>query len=263
MRLTFEIHTSDILQKAKEKVKKQIENDTKLMAKALGDGAIKHAENLANQLPNSLGNIYKESLYIEQESENIITVGIREEALWIEEGRKGGFMSELLKDGKVSKDGSRYRVIPMEKKTSIKSANASSSSGTDLIDDLKGFFRSQGIRYSKDRALSMDENGSPRIGRIHSFSIKDLRDSRNKSAQSLSKNLQGVSVFQNKNSNTGKVERSIMTFRVISDKSKSKGKWNHPGRSPERIIDETFKWVQDTYQRDLLPALRKKYGSKQ
>jgi len=257
MKLTFDIKTSDILKEVKEKVKKQFESDMKLIAKSLGDGAVKHAQKLADQLPNSLGNKYKENIYIEQQSENFITVGIREEALWIEEGRKGGFMSELLKNGKTAKDGSKYRIIPIEKKNTAKKT---STSGDDLVGELKTFFRSKGIRYSKNKALATDSNGSPRIGKIHSFSIKDLNNS--KSGKSLSKNVQGVSVFQNKNAKTGKVERSIMTFRVISDKSRSKGTWVHPGRPPENIMIDTFQWVQDTYQRELIPALRKKYESK-
>ena len=88
------------------------------------------------------------------------------------------------------------------------------------------------------------------------------RDKNKKSVQSLSKNLQGVSVYQNKNPKTGKVERNIMTFRVISEKSKEEGKWNHPGRKGEKILDETFKWVEKAWQTQILPDLKRKYESK-
>ena len=53
-----------------------------------------------------------------------------------------------------------------------------------------------------------------------------------------------------------------MTFRVISEKSKEEGKWNHPGRKGEKILDETFKWVEKAWQTQILPDLKRKYESK-
>lgn len=260
MDLKLTIVSSDILKELTEKVKKSFHSDIQKAAKALAAGAYNKAEKLAEEkLSSSLANIYKSNLYIEPVSENITVIGIREEALWIEEGRKGGFMDELLKNAKTSKEGYKYKVIPMKQKTSMK--GISSNEGKELVSELKNFFRKQGIRYSKTRALAMDSNGSPRIGKIHSFNIKDMRDKKSKSAQALSKNLKGVTVSQNMNPKTGKVERNIMTFRVISEKSRSQGKWNHPGTAPARIMDETFEWVQQTWQNELLPALRNKYGS--
>jgi len=259
----LKISAEDVVKQIKEetdKVVANIQKDLQKSVKQLGKGALKEAEKLSSErLPTSLNNLYRDNLYMEQISDNIVEIGIREEALWIEEGRKGGFMDELLaKNAKVSKDGNKYKVIPMEKDTSAKKG---SNSGQELITELKSFFKKEGVPYSKTRALELDDNGSPRIGKINSYDIKSMRDKNKKSVQSLSENLQGVSVYQNKNPKTGKVERNIMTFRVISEKSKEEGKWNHPGRKGEKILDETFKWVEKAWQTQILPDLKRKYES--
>jgi hypothetical protein len=195
---------------------------------------------------------------MEQISDNITRIGIREEALWLEEGRSKGFMDELLKgpNVKTSKEGHKYRSIPFEHSTKV--TDSMSDDKKEEIENLKKFLRSEGVGHSKTRALALDEKGSPRIGRIHSFDIKNMRDGKKKSAQKLSPNLQGVSVYQSENPKTGRVERSIMTFRTISEKHKG-SKWEHPGRKGEKILDDTFKYVQGLWEKELLPELKKKY----
>ena len=81
-------------------------------------------------------------------------------------------------------------------------------------------------------------------------------------SESLSSNLQGVSVYQNMNEKTGKVERSVMTFRVITEDDRGTGKWEYPVKPGEKFLEEANKWVQDAWQRDILPELKKKYESK-
>jgi len=264
MSLKLKISAEDVVDSIREKtdaVADRIRKDLQQASKQLGKGAVQEAEKISSEkLSSSLDKIYRENIYMEQISDNVVEIGVREEALWIENGRKGGFMDELLTtNAKISKDGDRYKVIPMEKDMSPqKGAN----SGQEHITELKTFFKKQGMPYSKTRSLALDENGSPRIGKINSFDIKNMRDKNKKSVQSLSKNLQGISVYQNKNPKTGKVERNIMTFRVISEKSEELGKWNHPGRKGEKILKDTFEWVEKTWQSQVLPDLKRKYESK-
>lgn len=256
------IKSSEVIKEAEKKIKKQIEEDLKKSVKAIGSEAYKHAEKLSKEkLPKSLDNIYKENLYMQQISDNIVEIGIREEALWIEEGRKKGFMDELLKGSgvKTSKEGDKYRIIPFEHSMHTKS---SSSSKQDMVEELKSFFKSEGIRYHKTKGLELDEKGSPRIGRIQSFDIKDMRDKKKRSVKELSPNLQGVTIYQNENPETGKVERNVMTFRVISEKHKGTGKWEHPGRPGQKILDETYEHVKNMWEKEILPALKSKYGNK-
>lgn len=250
MNLKFDIKTSEVLKQAKEKVLERLKKDVEAAAQRLGKTAYKEAQKISrDKLPDGLNSIYQNSLYIEQVADNITVIGIREEALWIEEGRKSGFMDELLKNAKTSKEGNRYKVIPFKHETSNK---GSTGSGSELIAELKTFLKSKNQPYSKTRSLELDSKGSPRIGRIASYNIKDMAKQ--------SKNLQGLSVYQNKNPRTGKVERNIMTFRVISEKHKGEGKWNHPGRPAEKILDDTFEFIQKSWQQEILPALKQKYG---
>lgn len=260
MSFNVDLKSSDILKQVSEKIKKKIEQDLQQAVKTLGKGAVEQAEKLAHsKLGSGLNDIYKDNLYMEQISDNVVVVGIRPPASWIENGMKPGFMEHLLKgDGvKTAKDGNKYRVIPFTHKKSKNKGAA--PSGAELVTELKAFLRSKGVAHSKTRALALDDNGSPRIGKIHSFDIKDMKGK--KSAKKLSRNLQGVSVFQNKNEKTGKVERQIMTFRVISEKHRGT-KWMHPGKKAEKILEETHQWIQETWKNELLPALRKKYEGK-
>lgn len=260
MSYDVDIKSSDILKQASEKIKKKIEKDLQQIVKTLGKGAVNKAESLAHsKLSSGVSDIYKDNLYMEQVSDNIVVIGIRPPASWIENGLKPGFMEHLLKgkNVKTAKDGNKYKVIPFTHKTSKNKKAA--PSGTDLVSELKSFLRSKGVGYSKNRALAKDKNGSPRIGRIHSFDVKDMKSK--KSAKNLSRNLQGVSVFQNMNEKTGKVERQIMTFRVISEKHRGT-KWMHPGKKAEKILEETHQWIQETWKKELLPALKNKYEGK-
>lgn len=261
--LIFTVKMSDISKEVEEKIE-QLKKDVNGSLRLLAKSAKEHADKLAkDSLPPKLSSIYSNSLYIENIADNITVVGIREEAFWIENGRKEGFMEELLtrKSGsevKTSKEGHKYRVIPFEHSTS-EPKNALPEK-TDIANELRGFLKSKGVPYSKSRALALDDKGSPRIGKIHSFDIKSMREG--KKGKKLSENLQGVTVFQDMNPKTGKVERSFMTFRVISEKHRGTGKWEHPGRLGEDILQKTFKWLQDEWQQKFLPELKRKYESK-
>jgi len=264
MKLKFEIKTSEVVKEAGDKILKKIEKDVNKAGKDLGKGAYKQARKLASNLSKSLSGVYKENLYIEEVSENITIVGVREGADWIENGYAGGFMDHLLeqKSGspvKRSKDGHRYRVIPFKHSTSgVKSVE---QGGDVLVNDIKTFLRKKSVPYSKTRSLALDDKGSPRIGKIHSFNIKDMRIKTKKGVKDLSPNMQGLSVFQNLNKKTGKVERNIMTFRVISDKHKG-SKWNRESKKGEKILEQVHKWIEDKWKNELLPALKDKYESK-
>ena len=264
MSYDFNIKSSEVLKNATEKIKKRLEKDLQKVVKTLGKGGANHAKTLAkSRLSGNLSDMYASNVYMEQISDNMVVIGLNPEAAWIENGTKGGFMDYLLKGpkAKTAKDGSKYNIIPFKHETGKKTKGATSS-GSDLVSELKGFLRSKGVAHSRTRALALDSNGSPRIGKIHSFDIKDMRGKGKKSVNKLSRNLQGVSVFQNMNEKTGKVERNIMTFRVISSKHEGSGKWMRKGKKGERILAETHKWIQDTWQNELLPALKNKYESK-
>lgn len=254
MNLLVDVQIEGDLKQDIEKIKNNIGEDVKLAIKTLGSSTLKKAEELAEQhLSSKLASMYKTALKIEQVSEDMVVIELDQKAFWIEKGRKSGFMEDLLKNGKRAKDGSRYRVIPLEEsKGSIQAPPA----GENLVPQIKSFLQQKGVRTGKNN-LELDNKGSPRIGKIHSFDIKDLRDKKQ-----ISDNISRVSVFQGTNPKTGKVEKSITAFRVISDKHKDAGKWIHPGTPPANILEKAFKWSEQLWQNELFPAIKAKYEAK-
>jgi hypothetical protein len=237
------------------RIKNNIREDLHLAVKAMGSSTLKKAEELAQQhLSPKLASMYRTALKIEQLSEDVVIIELDQKALWIEKGRKAGFMEDLLKSGtKKAKDGSKYRVIPIgESKTSPQSPSV----GENLVPEIKSFLQKKGIRTGAGD-LELDSRGSPRLGKINTFNIKDLKDKKQ-----ISDNISRISVFQNKNPKTGKVEKSITAFRVISEKHKGTGKWVHPGTPPAEILEKAFKWSEQLWQTELFLAIKAKYEGK-
>jgi hypothetical protein len=264
MELKLNVKVEDLSKEITDKIKQSLEKDLNKIVTDLGKSAVQHLQKLSEQFPKELEKKYKDNIYIEQLADNIVEVGLREEIAWIDQGRKPGFMKDLLErksgsDVKTAKDGTKYRVIPFEHQTQ---GTPKSTQAADLVGQLKNFLKAEGVAYSKTRALKKDESGNPRVGRIESFDIKKMRESNKKSVKNLSPNLEGVSIYQNMNAKTGKVERNIMTFRVISEKHQGTGKWEHPGIEGKKTVDKTFDWVKEKWEREILPELKKKYESK-
>lgn len=263
MKLEVRLETEGNVSEQAQKIIENLKKDIVAATKALGQGAFQKAHEIADQkMSPELSGVYKQNLYINELSENITEIGIKEDAFWIEQGKKGGFMEELLnhKSGsppKTAKDGSKYRVIPFKHSATGK---GSSTASQTAINELKTFLKKEGIRYSKTRALALDANGSPRVGRIHSFDIKAMRDRKKKSVENLSRNLEGLSIYQNYNPETKRVERNIMTFRIISEKHRNSGKWQYPaGRPKKQVLKDVFAWVEQTWQSKIFTELKNKY----
>jgi len=251
--IIVDIQIEGNLQQDIDKVKNSITEDLRLAVKAMGSSTLKKAEDLAQQhLSPKLATMYKAALKIEQLSEDTVIIELDEKAVWIEKGRKAGFMEDLLKSGtKKAKDGSKYRIIPVG--MSKGSSSQAPSVGENLMPEIKTFLQKKGIRTGKNN-LELDSNGSPRVGKISTFNIKDLKDKKH-----FSDNISRISVFQNKNPKTGKVEKSITAFRVISEKHKGTGKWVHPGTPPANILEKAFKWSEQLWETELFPAMKMKY----
>lgn len=254
MSFVFEVQVIGDFTEFSKKIEKDIMQDVNTSIKALAASAFEKTQELADKkLSKNIASIYKKNLTIQQPSENVSIISLNEEAQWIEEGRKAGFMEDLLKKGfKTSKNGTRYRVIPLNDK---KNTETQALTTENLLNELKSFLDKRSIRTGATENLALDKNGSPRIGRIHTFDLKKIRDKK-----AFSDNIDRISVSQDKNPSTGKVERNIKVFRVISEKHKSEGKWNHPGTKPARIMEETYGWVETVWKNEILPKIKQKYG---
>ena len=236
-------------------LKEEVKND---MTKGVENLAtMTHAKTLelAGTELTSLQKMYKDNVEFANPAPNFWVVTLKEPAMWIEEGSKAGFMEELL-NGKSSRTGKngKYAIIPFQHN---KNPTEQSAKAYDLAKTIQYELKKKGVNWKK---LEVDANGSPRLGKLHTFQF----DNDTATAQKAShKNplTKGVSVYQTKMKD-GTVRKDIMTFRVISEKSRNEGAWIHPGRPGNKILDKAFEWAMGTWERDILPAIFEKYNGK-
>lgn len=248
--LKFEIDVNAIAQEFGQ-LKKELSGDLK---QAIGGlASMTHAKTL--ELANDIGSLsktYKDNISFKQLESNIWVVELDEKALWIEEGRKGGFMEELLngKSSKTNSKGERYAVIPFEHS---KNPTEQSSKAQELSNAIKSELKERGINYRKPEYNS---DGSPKLGLIKRFNVNSakLKD------EHKDQPLKGVAIYQRLDKNTGKVRRDVMTFRVITEKHKEEGKWVHPGMSGKNLMDKAFEWALREWDNKILPEVLAKYG---
>jgi hypothetical protein len=262
--LKFTVNLPDLKKDFEEKIKKNLQKDLNQAVQQLGKGAYAYIKEKTQDLNKEEKEKYLNNLFLETVEDNIVVITLKEAASYIENGTKAGFMDYLLErksgsDVKVSKkDNKKYRVIPFEHSVN-KSAGeniASSETGEGVIRDVKTFLKKQGVSYSRTRNLEKNSDGSVRVGKISSFNI-DTMGARKK--HNIDKNIQNINVYQEMNPRTKQVERKIMTFRVISEKHKGTGKWEHPGRDGKKFFDDTIKWIEKSWNTEIFPEIQKKY----
>jgi len=243
------------LSKHLDGVKKDVQEDLTKGVENLASMTHAKTLELATEELTILSKIYKDNVEFSNPAPNFWVVTLKEPAMWIEEGRKSGFMEELL-NGKSARQGKngKYAIIPFKHN---KNPTEQSPKAYDLAKEIQYELKKKGVAWKK---IEKNEDGSPRIGRLHSFQFNNPRAIAQKD---IHKNplTKGVSVYQTKQKD-GSVRRDIMTFRVISEKHKNEGLWVHPGRQGNKILDKAFDWAMQTWEKDILPAIFEKYNGK-
>jgi len=229
---------------------------------------------LAGEELTSLQKLYKDNVEFSNPAPGFWIVTLKEPALWIEEGRKSGFMEELLngKSAKTGKNG-KYAVIPFQHS---KNPTEQSAKANDLTEEIKYALKKKGVNWKK---IERDENDSPRVGLIHQFDLETARPLAQKAHHKNSLTA-GVAIYQNVydqqgnriqdaqkahkalQEKKGTVKREVMTFRVITEKHKNEGLWIHPGRPGNHLMDKAFDWAVKAWEKDILPAIFEKYSKK-
>lgn len=246
------------------------EIDTEAIAKEFGD--LKHeveaalqraveitavqakgiAMELANQKLKSRRKTYLDALSLEQVSPTFFVLSLDESAMWVEDGvSPHDQRTTLLKQNyKTSKDGHKYKSIPFEH---TKLPQLQTAQAQQITSWVKQELKSRKIPFKK---IELDSSGSPRLGKIHSFSVPG---SPKPSANAKTGALMGVNIYQRRNEK-GKVVRDIMTFRTIS--SKPGDNWQHPGLDPVHIFEETFAKISEIYDNQILPEILKSFDGR-
>lgn len=247
--LQFHVNTEEIAAQFGE-MKNQVE-------KALHDGvqgvaASTHAKvaEMAQSELKSTREKYLEALSFQELAPGVWIVNLNESALWIEEGQEPHEMIDdlLKKNAKISKDGSRYKVIPFEHS---KASDRQTGSEQNLVNQIRDHLKKQNIPF---KGIERDSSGKPRLGRVHKMNIPGPKLKQSHTAPPL----QGLSIYQSRGSG-GKVRRDILTFRTVSDKHKGTGKWFHPGTEPKKFLDRALEWAMNTWESEILPGILSRF----
>jgi len=115
--------------------------------------------------------------------------------------------------------------------------------------------------------IEKDDQGKPKQGLLHSFSITD---SPIKTHQGSGQGhgpigsvrqgptgipfLKGVKVYQKEvvgKSGKKSIQKQIMTFRIVSSKMKGTGRWFHPGVEAKHFMDEALDWAKKEFEKTM------------
>lgn len=236
---------------------KEISKDVQKSIKALANDTYNHIKEEAQNNLHSFREQYLENLSpAEQIDDYLWVITLNQDAEWIENGRPDSFDMKpgLLKDGKTSKDGTRYRVVPMNQgKTSTQMSSGNKGYEQNMVNLVKSELKKKNIPYKK---LELDKNGSPRLGKLHSLDIDSFTPGKGNTPQ-----LHGLNIYQTKQKD-GSVKRSITTFRTVTDKPDQKDKWIHPSVEARDFFQKAKVWAEQEWETKILPALIEKYKGK-
>lgn len=246
MKLKFGVDAAQIAQAFKEmalEVEQDLEKGIANLA-AMTDAKTKE---LAQAELKSSRQKYMENLTMEEVQPGIWVVSLDQPALFIEEGLPPNtdMKPGLLKDAKVAKDGTRYKVIPFDHGRAPSQMTPYAKS---VVDDIKKKLKADNIPFKK---IEINENGSPKRGLLHSKNYGGEIPGKGNTPV-----MDGLSIYQS-TTKTGNVRRDIMTFRTVT--SKQGDKWIHPGVEAKKYMDKALDWAIKEWEDKILPEILKKY----
>lgn len=246
MALKFDINTDKIVEefsKDSEKLKKAIEDAAGNLAAATHAKAVELA---SNKLSEGMYKKFTDNLSYSKIEDGVWVVTLKADAVWLDDGIPPYSMYDThLKSpkAKTSEKGYKYLTIPFNHS---KSPSSQSAREKQLASQIKDEFKARGIPWKK---IETNPDGSPRLGLLHKFNIASDKPS----SKAKDPALKGVSVYQREIG--GKTQRDVMTFRVISEKTKGDGRWQHPGKEGSHIFDDVYNWLVSTWDNEILPSL--------
>lgn len=237
-------------------------------AKNLALGTHQRISDLAQRKLHSRRRMYLDALHIGEDNGDIV-VSLDASVHWIEDGmRPHSMLADLLGSdkAKTSKDGHKYLVVPFElnkKKQDMTPAQRT------LLETVR---KSLAMVGEKPNRIETAGDGTPRTGLVRKMDIMSVPV---KTANSPGQGhgaigdvrqgptgipfLQGVRVYQNKmkgKDGEEKVQRTVMTFRVASEKHGEDGdRWNHPGLQAMNFFEEAARWAQEQFDSVIGPEI--------
>jgi hypothetical protein len=272
---SIEIDISEIKDLAKN-LEEAMKSSAQEAARDLSAMVHAKAVELAGERLHSRRQMYIDALSVSEE-EGAFILSLDGKAGWIEDGMpRHSMLDDLLASPKAKRaaDGSSYVVIPFNHGPGKGETNTPASS-MDLVDTVKAELKRRKIPIGK---IEKDDQGRPKIGRLHKFSINDaplksgtgpgqgwgpvgsVKQGPN-ARQAVGGGpggggtpfLANVAVYQHAVDGGG-VKRSVMTFRIASSKHESP-RWDHPGIESAAIFPSVVEWAQNTIDEEIVPKL--------
>jgi len=241
--------------------------------------AFEKAKELAAARLNRTKQQYIDALSLEQLGPNIYAVRLDGSAAHIDRGFDSYDMKPgLLKNAKKrSKRGYRYRAIPMEQSGApAKSAHPLNSRPVQFIGRNENGQMKLPMGSTTQGSLSSDFNALKKLG--NRFAKDNLpqnftgkawtasQDPLNKNTavfnlgngQQFRANLNrpfnpmmaGLTNVRAQHENSpNKVRSAYITFRMVSEDPKHKGKWIHPGYNGAHILPDVQKFTEESFSR--------------
>jgi hypothetical protein len=208
---------------------------------------------------------YIDALSYEETGRGAWVIKLDNSAMWIEEGMsRHEMIDDLLKNGSRinMKTGARYRVIPIP----IKSKTQTPASGQATRIAAMKALRSAGINMKE---IDKEVDGRIKTGALHKL---DVTGSPIKTAEGPGQGhgsighvrqgmtgtpfLKGLRVMQRQiGSAPPMVQRTAMTFRIVSSLMKGTGRWVYPGLKAVKLIDEAKDWADKEWETRVKPEI--------
>jgi hypothetical protein len=211
--------------------------------------------------------MYLDALHLGEDNGDIV-ITLDASVRWIEDGMKPHSMLEDLLNSpkaKTGKDGDKYLVVPFELN---KRKQDMTPAQRTLLETVR---KSLAMVGEKPNRIENGPDGQPKLGLVRKMDIMSLPIKTFNSGQGHGAIgdvrqgptgipfLQGVRVYQNKmkgKDGEDKVKRTIMTFRVASEKHMDEAnRWEHPGLQAINIFEEAARWAQEQFDSVIGPSL--------
>lgn len=231
--------------------------------------------------------MYLDGLSFQAVGKDTWMISLDKSKRWIDDGLTPHEMiDKLLKNAKKSGPNGKYRAIPFQHN---KEKQLNTDSQRSLTDAIRSEMRSQKIPFDK---IEKDASGKPKLGLLHKFDVnpnrhplrpgegapgmgrgpvgepmkgwgrdaqgKPIQGEKNMNGKNL---LSGVRVYQREveiddgGQKKKTVQRGIFTFRMVSEKQKGTGMWQHPGVEGLKAFEKAYEWAMKEWEQVIKPAL--------
>jgi hypothetical protein len=240
-------------------------------AEDLAAQAHAHIVEQASSKLRSTRSAYLEALSLEPTGKGAWVITLDKSAAWIEEGMpRHEMIDDLLKNGGrfSPKTGARYRIIPFP----IRSKTQTPAAAQIIRQAAQDAIRKAGINMKQ---VEREVDGRVRQGSLHAISNINhpLRTGdgayqghgvHGQARQGMGGTpfLKGLRVMQRTvGSAPPMIQKTAMTFRVVSSLHKGTGRWIHPGIKAAKLIDDGADWASREWENKIRPELLAALGT--